>query len=133
VTHPSSGAVVGAIGFLCYFGPFVLPLAPGALQDIVPNAMRGQATAIYVGAINVVSGSIAPTSVALLTDYVFHDKAMVGVSLGIVGVTASCAAALVLYFTLKPFRRSAEALGGTQSQLIDSQSLPEPHAAVYRS
>ena len=50
----------------------------------MPNVMRGQATAIYVGVINVVSGSLAATSVALLTDYAFHDKAMVGVSLGIV-------------------------------------------------
>jgi len=110
VMHLASGTVVAAIACLAFLGPFVLPLAPGALQDIVPNAMRGQATAIYVGVINIVAGSLAATSVALLTDYVFHDKTMLSVSLGIVGLIASGAAAVVLSFTLKPFKRSAEAL-----------------------
>ena len=101
---PAPSLIVAEFGLLTFFGTFSLPLAPGALQDIMPNAMRGQATAVYVFFTNFIGGALAATTVALLTDFVFHDKAKLNLSFGIVGGVVCVLAALVLAWTLRPFR-----------------------------
>jgi MFS family permease len=102
--NPTPGLIVVALGFFMFFSTFSLPLAPGALQEIMPNAMRGQATAVYVGVTNLVGGGIAATAVAVLTDFVFHDKAKLHVSFGLVGAIVCILAALTLTSTLRAFR-----------------------------
>jgi MFS family permease len=101
---PTPALLIVAVGSLMFFGTFSLPLAPGALQEIMPNAMRGQATAIYVAATNLVGGGLAATTVAVLTDFVFHDRAKLHISFGLVGGIAGVLAALTLSATLRPFR-----------------------------
>jgi MFS family permease len=98
------GPIVVALGALTFFGTFSLPLAPGALQEVMPNAMRGQATAVYVAFTNLIGGGLAATTVALLTDFVFHDKAKLHLSFGLVGGIVCVLAALTLTWTLRPFR-----------------------------
>jgi MFS family permease len=111
------GLLVVALGFFMFFSVFSLPLAPGALQEIMPNAMRGQATAVYVGVTNLVGGGLAATAVAVLTDFVFHDKAKLHVSFGLVGVVVCILAALILTSTLRAFRISV-----AQHQTIEPPS-----------
>ncbi len=103
-----STAVVGALAVFSFFSVFTLPLAPGALQELMPNAMRGQATAIYVGVTNLVAGGFAATAVALLTDYVFHDQAKLYLSFGLVCTVVCGLAGCILFATLKPFRATVE-------------------------
>jgi len=102
--------VFAALLCIAFFGPFSLPLAPGALQDIMPNAMRGQATALYVFLTNTIAGGLGATSVALLTDFVFHDRSKLNVALGIVSTTASLAAVALLLSGLAPLRKIAKQL-----------------------
>jgi MFS family permease len=59
-----------------------------ALMVITPNQMRGQATAIYYFIISLAGLLIGPTSVALLTDYVFRDESALRYSLAIIGFAA---------------------------------------------
>jgi MFS family permease len=80
--------------------------APAAIQEMMPNSMRGQASAIYLFVVNLIGMGMGPTAVALVTDYVFHDDNAVGYSLLIVGTSTSLVAALLLLAGLKPFVRS---------------------------
>jgi MFS family permease len=116
--NPGPGLIVVALGCLTFFGTFSLPLAPGALQEIMPNAMRGQATAVYVAFTNLIGGGLAATTVALLTDFVFHDKAKLHLSFGLVGCIVCVLAALTLTWTLRAFRI-------TYSQHKAMQNSPE--------
>lgn len=59
-----------------------------ALMVITPNQMRGQATAIYYFIISLAGLLLGPTSVALLTDYVFRDESALRYSLAIIGFLA---------------------------------------------
>jgi len=121
---PAPGLIVAELGCLTFFATFSLPLAPGALQEVMPNAMRGQATAVYVFFTNFVGGAFAATAVALLTDFVFHDKAKLHLSFGIVGFVACVLAALILTWTLRPFRI-------THGEHLAMQTGPEiPRAAA---
>src|SRR5690606_28292813 len=45
-------------------------VAPAAIQEVMPNSMRGQASAIYLFVITLIGLGIGPTAVALVTDYV---------------------------------------------------------------
>ena len=112
--NPTPGLIIVALGVFMYFGTFSLPLAPGALQEIMPNAMRGQATAIYVAVTNLIGGGLAATAVAVLTDFVFHDKGKLHVSFGLVGAIVCILAALTLTSTLRAFRVTAREHQATQ-------------------
>jgi MFS family permease len=80
--------------------------AAAALQQAVPDRMRGQASAIYLFVLNLIGLGVGPTAVALLTDYVFHNDHAVGYSLLIVGVISHLIAVLLLWKGLRYFRES---------------------------
>jgi MFS family permease len=93
---PNATAVVA----LLYAGTFFLCmptcLIPAAILETVPNAMRGQATAVYLLVVNLVGLGLGPTAIALVTDHVFRYDAAVHYSLLIVP-TAACLVAAVLF------------------------------------
>ncbi len=71
--------------------------APVAIQEIVPNNMRGQAIAVYLLLGGLLGIGFGPTSVALVTDYVFKDDQALPYALACV---AAPAALLGLWLTL---------------------------------
>jgi MFS family permease len=71
--------------------------AAAALQEITPNQMRGQVTAIYLFAANMFGIGLGPTLVALITDKVFHDDLALGKSICIaIGISGPLA--LILFW-----------------------------------
>ena len=85
-------------------------VAPAAIQQIMPNEMRGQASAIYLFVINLIGLGIGPTAVALTTDYFFHNDNKVNLSLLIVCTIAHIVAGLLLWIGMKHFRESLDRL-----------------------
>jgi MFS family permease len=51
------------------------PVFSAALQLTTPNEMRSQVLALYFILSNAIAGSLGPTLVALITDYVAHNEA----------------------------------------------------------
>ena len=82
-------------------------LAPAAVSFITPNQLRGQAIGLYIFVVALVGMNCGPTSVALITDYVFRDPNMVRYSLAIFTVLFGIAACTVLLLGVKPYRDSA--------------------------
>ena len=80
--------------------------AGAALMMIVPNQLRAQTTAIYYFVINVLGLTIGPLAVALLTDRVFHNEAMLRYSIAIVSGGAGAMALGFLIANIKHFRAS---------------------------
>jgi MFS family permease len=85
-------------------------VAPAAIQQMMPNRMRAQATACYLFVINLLGIGLGPTVVAMLTDNVFHDPKAVHLSLMVVGAITFAIAAILLWFGLGSYRRSLEYL-----------------------
>jgi len=85
-------------------------VAAAAVQEMMPNVMRGQASALYLFVINLIGLGLGPTAVAMMTDYVFHNDNAVNFSLLIVGALAHIGAALLLWAGLEPYRRSLDRL-----------------------
>jgi len=89
-----------------FFSSMPFGLAPAAIQQLMPNTMRGQASAIYLFVINLIGIGLGPTVVATLTQDVFHDKNAVHLSLLVSGVCAHVCATALLWCGLKHCRRS---------------------------
>jgi MFS family permease len=85
-------------------------IAAAAVQQIMPNPMRGQASAIYLFVVNLIGLGLGPTAVALITDYVFRNDQAVNYSLLIVATAAHIVSAILLWAGLKPFLASLDRL-----------------------
>ena len=104
-------AVMLAPLIFCISMPF--GCAPAAIQEIMPNTMRAQASAIYLFSVNLIGLGLGPTAVALVTDYVFHDDNAVRYSMMIVGSIANLCAIGLLALGLKPYRETLVRLRAT--------------------
>ncbi len=85
-------------------------VSAAAIQQMMPNDMRGQASAIYLFVVNLLGLGIGPWAVAIFTDYIFVGDNSVRYSLLIVATAAHLIAALLLWIGLKPFRESLDYL-----------------------
>ena len=101
-------SVLMAPTVFCLSMPF--GVAPAAIQEIMPNSMRGQASAIYLFVITLIGLGVGPTAVALVTDFVFADDAALRYSLLIITTLAVSTSIILLAKSLKPYRESVTRL-----------------------
>lgn len=78
--------------------------AVAALQDITPNQMRGQVSAIYLFSLSFFGMGLGPTFVAFLTDNLFRSDAAVGHSLAVMLAITAPLSAIVLALARRPYR-----------------------------
>lgn len=90
-------------------------LAPAAIQEITPNRMRGQASAIYLFVANLIGLGLGPTAVALCTDYLFRSEAKVHYSIALVGGGAHVIACVLFLLSFRPYRKSLDRLQALES------------------
>jgi MFS family permease len=105
-TTAAVAMIYAATFFLC------MPtcLIPAAIQELVPNAMRGQAIAVYLLIVNLIGLGVGPTAIALVTDHVFGFDAAVRYSLLIVTVSACLLAELLFLIGLGSYNPSLDRL-----------------------
>lgn len=99
----------------CYFpavfiGAMPWGVGPAAIQEIMPNKMRGQASAVYLFIINLFGLGFGPFILSIFTQYVFKADTGVRWSLLVVPLGAHTISAIFLILALKPFLRSLERL-----------------------
>ena len=102
-----------SLGFFLFLTKAPIGLAAAAIQEITPNEMRGQASAVYLFFLNLIGLGLGPTAVALLTDYVFQDEGMLRYSILIIGLSSAGLAIFCFWQCLAPYRRSIEQLEST--------------------
>lgn len=112
---PSYTAALVVIGLVTFIGSLPMPTNVAALQLVTPNRMRGVAASVLMFVVSFVSVAIPPTLIALLTDDVFADTAMVGYSLGIVCAGASVLAIVIIWSMLPAYRKSLAAAEATKA------------------
>ena len=93
---PTATLAIVGLAVVNFFAAFPWGAAAAAASEIVPAPMRAQGAALYFLTLNLVSGALGPTSVALFNDRVF-GRAQVRYSL--VAVSA-----IGMTFALDPSR-----------------------------
>ncbi len=94
----------------CIMAAAPFGIAAAAIQQMMPNPMRGQASAVYLFIINMIGLGLGPTAVAVCTQYLFKRDDAVNYSLLVVHLVALSLAAILLGSGLKPFLRSLDRL-----------------------
>lgn len=82
--------------------------AAAALQEITPNQMRGQVSAIYLFGLSFFGMGFGPTIVAWFTDSVFGSDSALGYSLASMMIIAAPLGAVLLMLARRPYRRAIE-------------------------
>jgi MFS family permease len=88
-----------------FFMAVPMGVVPGALQMIFPNQLRGQVTALFLFVLNLGAQTVGPLLPAVLNDYVFKDKMMVGYSIAITTAVSGLLMFAILWATIKPYQR----------------------------
>ncbi len=102
-----------AILLLCpstFFATFTTGAGPSALQELMPNQMRGFASAILIFFVTIIGLGLGPTSIALATDFVYGDEMMLRQSLVLVPAIALSIAIIIGILGLKPYKESLDYL-----------------------
>lgn len=89
-----------SVGFMCTTATGI-----SALMIVTPNQMRAQASAMYFFVINLLGLTIGPTGIALFTDYVFRDDAMLRYSVACVAVLAGVFATGFLVYNMRYYKK----------------------------
>jgi MFS family permease len=89
------------------FAAFPWGAASTAAAEMAPPSLRAQGAALYFFVLNLLSGTLGPTLVALFTDHVFGRE---GVRYSLATMTAICMSATLLLFAagLGSYRRTVE-------------------------
>jgi MFS family permease len=92
---------------LTILGAYAL-IAPSAaaLQEIVPNELRGQTAAIFLFVLNLLGMAAGPTVLAVVTEYVFRDPAALPYSLAIVPPLGYLLGGVLLLLARRPYAAS---------------------------
>lgn len=103
---PTAWGAVG-VGALFYLVT-MMSASPvnAALQVITPNQMRGQITALFLLVFNLLGAGLGATIVALFTDYVYGDPAMLRYAMVTVVAIFGPIVGVIYLYCLKPYGRS---------------------------
>ncbi|WP_176593644.1 MFS transporter [Sphingobium sp. EM0848] len=80
-----------------------------AIQDVTPNQLRGQVTAISLLCVNLVGTGLGASVIAAITDFGFGNQAALGYSIAIAGAVVLPVIVALLLMVLPHYRRAVEA------------------------
>ncbi|MBU9133411.1 MFS transporter [Burkholderia multivorans] len=127
-------ASFGCLGILTFGSALGLSSAPAVIQDAVPNQLRGQAAALHFIFSGLIGLSLGPTAVAIITDYVFRDASLVGVSLQIVIVPLSLVGFVACWFGQSEYQTVRAGLMATlESKPVCTKPQHEHGEHAYES
>jgi MFS family permease len=110
---PDPYLVLAVLALATVSGSSVSATGIAALMMVVPNQMRGQATAMFYLVLSILGLTLGPSAVALVTDHIFHDEAALRYSIGLVCGFGGIFGVTLLGYNLKHYRalvRSVEGL-----------------------
>ncbi|HUD51125.1 MFS transporter [Parvibaculum sp.] len=93
-----------------FFATFTTGVGPSALQEMMPNQMRGFASALSGLIVNFIGLGLGPTSIALVTDFIFKDEQMLRYSLAYVSPVILLIGTCIGFLALRPYLRSLDYL-----------------------
>ena len=95
------------IALASYWVTFPLALFATGLQNASPNELRGLMAGCYVLATNLIGLALGPSSVALVSDYVFQSDRAVGKSLALIAAIFLPLAAWLVWRGLRAMKQIA--------------------------
>jgi hypothetical protein len=92
------------------FGLAGAPAQNSAIQIVTPNEMRAQVSAIYLFTISVIGTGLGPLFIALVTDFLLQEEAMLRYSMSGFATILAPGGAFIMWLALKPYGNAVRAL-----------------------
>jgi MFS family permease len=108
------GGSLALLAVALFFASFPLATSATALQFMAPNQMRAQVTALFFLSMNILGITGGTTLVALSTDFLFQDDALVGYSMSLISVAGSILGVGFLGWGLKSFAQTEREVAAPQ-------------------
>jgi MFS family permease len=92
---------------MCVAGfPFhgYVAMGPMSVNQVTPNQMRAQVSAVYLFVVNLIGQGLGPWAVGAISDYVLGDPLQIRYALLSVVVGAGTIAAVLCWFARRPYR-----------------------------
>lgn len=86
------------------------PSLNAAFQIVAPNHMRGQITALYMFVFTLIGTGIAPSLIAIFTDFLFRDEAMLKWSIVTANLLFTPLAVYITWLAIRPYGREVARL-----------------------
>jgi len=83
------------------------PAQNAAIQMVTPSEMRAQISAVYLFTISVIGNGLGPLVIALVTDFLLRDEAMLRFSMASFAAVMAPGGAFLMYLAIKPYARAA--------------------------
>jgi len=83
-----------------------------ALQDVTPNQLRGQVTALSLLAVNLVGMGLGASVIAAITDFGFGDENALRYSIAISGAVVLPLIVIVIMTGMGAYRRALDEMRG---------------------
>lgn len=101
-------ATSSLVVFACFLFCGAMPYggAAAAFQEVTPNRMRGQVSAIYLFFINLAGIGLGGTIVALVTEHVYGGDQFVNRGISTVAAISAAVSVLLLILALRPYRKA---------------------------
>jgi MFS family permease len=93
-----------------FVGAMTIGVQAAAVQEMMPNSLRGRASAIFLFFNSLIGLGLGPLAVGMATDFLFQDEMRVHHSIALVGLFAHIMAATFLFIGLKHYRKTLDDL-----------------------
>lgn len=115
---PNAYLALALLGTAQFVGGFHAGVAVLSLHEMAPMRMRAFATAVYLFVVNLIGLGAGPLIVALFTDYLFGNEAMVGYSIALTALISLSLSAIFLAILIR--RNAREHARSEVDQGLDS-------------
>ncbi|HWW65589.1 MAG TPA: MFS transporter [Sphingomonadaceae bacterium] len=105
----------GWLAFACgvlasIFGLMSAPAQNSAIQIVTPNEMRAQVSALYLFTISVIGTGLGPLVIALVTDLVLQEEAMLRYSMTGFAAVLAPGGAFLMWLAMRPYGEAVRKL-----------------------
>jgi len=107
---PVAAGTVSVLAIAVFFIGLPIGCGYAGLQFILPNRIRGLASAVVILVVNLMGLGIGSFLPGLFTDHLFGDENKVGYSIALTVALSSITGIIVLLATLSPYRRHYAAM-----------------------
>jgi len=108
MTAHNAAVSVACICVIMFIVPMIA-VSNVALQITTPNQYRGQISALFLFAFNILGTSLGPSVVAGISDFALGGKGNIGLGLAITFAIFTPIATAMFWLGLKPMRRAIDA------------------------
>lgn len=94
------------LSFATFFSTFAIAPGAAAIPELMPNQMRGFASAFMIFVITLIGLGLGPSIIAATTDFIYQDEMMIRYSLAYPSTIMLCLGGLIGLAGLKPYLQS---------------------------